>query len=322
MNNNDNYNIDVIIPTYNQGIFIVDAIKSVEAQTLKPKNIYIIDDGSTDDTSTVVSEYIKNSPIQIVYRQKENGGPNSARNMGLSLSNSDFVAFLDGDDKWHKDKLQEQIDIYKNTSFKRLGLVYSKYETINSKGSVNTEAINVAIDKNIRGSAFEKLLSGNKILGSASAVLIKREVFSEIGIFDENLRFGEDWDMWLRIAQKYDIDFADKALVSIRRHNTNQTNDRSKVFLGEIDFYNKWSDKIANSYPAPSRWADVIILNLVVLAIKKQNIFKFIKKINRKTRKFIFKKTFSSIFIYFIYFTIKKIFDIKNQIKIIKRYAK
>lgn len=322
MNNNDNYNIDVIIPTYNQGIFIVDAIKSVETQTLKPKTIYIIDDGSTDDTSTVVSEYIKTSSTPIVYKQKENGGPNSSRNMGLSLSNSEFVAFLDADDKWHKDKLQEQINTYKNTSFKKLGLVYSRYETINSKGEIDTLAQIVALDKEIRGYAYEKLLSGNRILGSASAVLIKKEVFSEVGIFDESLRFGEDWDMWLRIAQKYDIDFADKVLVSIRRHNTNQTNNRGKAFLGEIDFYNKWSNEIANLYPAPSRWADVIILNLVVLAIKKQNIFKFIKKINRKTRKFIFKKTFGSILLYFIYFVIKKIFDIQNQIKIIKRYAK
>jgi len=318
---NINNSIDVIIPTYNQGIFIVDAIKSIESQVLKPRYIYIIDDGSTDETPTIINNYMKISSIPIRYKQKENGGPNSARNMGLTLSDSDFVAFLDADDMWHKDKLQEQINVYKNTSFKKLGLVYTKYKTINTKGEIDNDAYDVTLDKNIRGNTYKKLLHGNKILGSASGVLIKKEVFSTVGLFDEKLRFGEDWDMWLRIAKEYDLDFVEKSLVYIRRHDTNQTNNKKNSFFGEIDFYNKWTNIIKNTYPAPSTWADTIVLNLIFQIIKKQNIFIFMSKIDTSTRKFIFKKTFGSIFIYSVYFMFKKIFDMKNQIHKIKKYV-
>src|SRR5574343_122865 len=132
--NENIYSIDAIIPTYNQSMFILDAIKSIENQTYKPLNIFIIDDGSNDDTFDIVNKYIPTSQIPIIYHKKENGGPNSARNFGLKLSKADFVAFLDSDDTWDKDKLSEQINLFEKSEFKNLGLVYANYSMMNKDG--------------------------------------------------------------------------------------------------------------------------------------------------------------------------------------------
>jgi len=74
--------------------------------------------------------------------------------------------------------------------------------------------------------------------------LAKREVFDVVGLFDENLKFGEDWDMWLRIAQQYEIDYVPEILVHIRRHGKSMTSNIEKNFIGELHFYRKWVEKI------------------------------------------------------------------------------
>ncbi len=232
---NQNKTIDVIIPLCNQGKFILDAIKSVEAQTLKPGNIFIIDDGSTDDGKEIIAKYKDLSVIPLTYIYKKNGGPNSARNIGVQLSNAYFLAFLDADDMWIEDKLEKQIEKFKSSIYENVGLVYTKYNLINSNNKKISGKI-VELDTDIQGNAYKSLQKANKILGSASSVLIKKEVFGTVGLFDENLKFAEDWDMWLRISKKYDIDFVDKILVSIRRHDKNNSKNILKKITGKIKF--------------------------------------------------------------------------------------
>lgn len=233
-----NKSIDVIIPVYNQGRFILDAIKSVESQTLKPNNIFVINDGSTDNTETVVLEYKDQCSIPLSYIRKDNSGPNSARNIGLKNSRADFVAFLDADDVWLEYKLKEQMNIFEQSNFRELGLVYGKYDTIDEKNNPSKDMV-LEIDQRFKGNAYSALLEENKILGSASCVLIKREVFDNVGLFDENLRFAEDWEMWLRISEKYTVDFSEKLLVHIRRHPLNTSSSRIRQIIGLFKFYKK-----------------------------------------------------------------------------------
>ncbi|MCC7160288.1 glycosyltransferase family 2 protein [Candidatus Nomurabacteria bacterium] len=228
--------IDVIIPVYNQGAFILEAIKSIERQTLKPKNIFIINDGSTDNTESVVLNYKDRSIIPITYIKKINAGPNSARNIGVKNSKADFLAFLDADDVWTEYKLEEQINIFTTSSFENLGLVYGRYDTIDINGKKSKDNV-IEIDPRYRGKAYNVLMEGNKILGSASCVMIKNEVFRNVGLFNENLRFAEDWEMWLRISEKYSIDYSEKVLVHIRRHPFNTSKNRLKQFIGLSKFY-------------------------------------------------------------------------------------
>lgn len=295
--------IDVIIPVYNGEEFILDAIKSVEAQTIKPNNIFIIDDGSTDNTANIIENYIKisNSPITFVH--KENGGPNSARNKGLSLSKTDYVAFLDADDTWIENKLEKQLEVFNTSTLSNLGLVYSDYNPINSNNNI-LDIRKIKIDKNFRGNAFKQVLSANKIIGSASSALIKREVFSVVGLFDEKLRFSEDWDMWIRISEKYDIDFSNEILVNIRTHKNNTTKNIYKNFLGEIDFFEKWTLKTETSQ-IPKEWRDRIIVQI----IRRLPKMDFIKKIKQRMSPTAFNKLFPNDITYFYMFSfvIKKI---------------
>lgn len=237
--------IDVIIPVYNQEAFILEAIKSVEKQTLKPTNIFIINDGSTDNTENLVLEHKKHSIIPITYIKKTNAGPNSARNIGVRNSKADFLAFLDADDVWAEYKLEEQINVFTKSNFENLGLVYGRYDTIDINGNKSKDNV-IEIDPRYRGKAYNILMKGNKILGSASCAMIKSEVFRVVGLFNENLRFAEDWEMWLRISEKYSIDYSEKILVHIRRHPFNTSNSRLKQFVGFSRFYLELLHKTKN----------------------------------------------------------------------------
>jgi glycosyltransferase involved in cell wall biosynthesis len=289
----NNKSIDVIIPVYNGEKFIIDAIKSVEAQSFKVNNIYIIDDGSTDNTASIIKDYKNRSNSPINYLYKENGGPNSARNKGVDLSRADFIAFLDGDDIWMENKLKKQIEVFQSTKYSKLGLVYSDYNPIDSRGNI-IDTKKIKIDERFRGNAFNTVLGSNKIIGSSSSVLIKREVFSNVGTFDENLRFSEDWDMWIRISEKYQIDYSNEILVNIRRHEKNTTNNIFNSFIGEIDFYNKWTILLGEKTP-PIEWKERIVYRLM-RSLPDTKLFKILKnKMPIKIREKILGKNFSYI---------------------------
>src|SRR3989344_2991098 len=255
--------IDVVIPAYNGENFILDALKSAINQTLPPHKIIIVDDGSTDKTNEMVSEYAKTSKINIEIIKKTNGGLSSARNAGIKASNAEFVAFLDADDMWDKEKLEKQLDVFQNTEFKNLGLVYCDYDLIKTNGEKDIESYKVPLDKKARGFVFKKILQTNKILSSSSGVLIKRNVFNIVGFFDENLRFAEDWDMWIRIAEKFEVDYRDEKLARIRRHEESMSRHIYKVFLGDINFFNKWVPKLRGQHLIPLEWSDKIIFRII-----------------------------------------------------------
>jgi len=256
--------IDVVIPVYNGEKFIMQALESVVNQTLSPRRIIVIDDGSTDNTNQIVTEYIKTSKIEIKIIKKENGGLSSARNRGVKESTSPFIAFLDADDTWEPNKLEEQLNIFITTEYKNLGLVYCNYDLIDTEGEKDLQSYKVPLNEKLQGNVFKELLKSNKILSSGSGVLIKREVFEKTGVFDENLKFGEDWDMWLRIAKMYEVSYSEKVLTHIRRHNRSMTSSKRKVFMGELAFYKKWIPIIKSSgYQIPIRWRIKVLYRLL-----------------------------------------------------------
>lgn len=253
------YTIDVIIPAYNAEAFIIDAIKSVEVQTYKPARIIVINDGSTDHTEDIVKSYT--SSIPLVYISQKNAGPNAARNTGLAQATAPFVAFLDADDRWEPVKLEKQIQLFEQNP--ALGLVYANYKNIGTNGMDRPDIPTVPIDPQMRGNVFTRLLERNMILGSSSNVLIKKSVFDAVGVFDETLRVGEDWDMWLRIAEQFPIDYINEVLVAIRRHVQNQTNNILHLIKQDCVFIEKWLPAIDGIYPIPPLWGDKIIFNII-----------------------------------------------------------
>lgn len=198
--------VSVIIPTHNRSAIISQTIDSVLAQSFTDFEIIVVDDGSTDNTASVLQEQYAQ---KLTYIRIENSGLPAARNTGIKAARGTYVAFIDDDDLWLPDKLQRQMTLMQNNP--SLGLVYCGCYKIGADGAVLSETRPAH-----RGALLEYLLRSNCIVGSASAVLVTHEVFSRAGYFDETLKACEDWDMWIRIARYYQIDFIDEPLVRLR----------------------------------------------------------------------------------------------------------
>ncbi|MFZ5437832.1 MAG: glycosyltransferase family 2 protein [Patescibacteria group bacterium] len=238
--------ISVIIPTFNNADFIGECIDSVLNQSLPPKEIIIVDDGSTDQTRKIVSEFSKKYPI-IKYIYQNNKGLSASRNTGIKKATGEYIAFLDSDDLWLGKKLEKQFAIFNKQNNKQLGLVYCDYEDIDQNGKKLINYPSFKTIKTLKGRIHSELASGNKISASGSGVLIRRECFDQVGLFDENLVAAEDWEMWLRISQKYLVDLVKEPLVLIRRHNNNMSSDKKRIIFGITGLAKKYQSLLDNN---------------------------------------------------------------------------
>ena len=192
--------ISVIIPTFNRADFLKKAIESVLSQTYQRFELIIIDDGSTDNTYEIVSEFKNN----VIYIKQENRGAAAARNTGIKRAKNKFLAFLDSDDCWDKEKLAIQMDeMEKNPSY----LVSHTQETWYRKGVLLNQKKK---HKKYHGYIFDKCLPLCAV--GMSTVMIKKELFERIGEFDENFPCCEDYDFWLRVSASHPFLFIDKPL--------------------------------------------------------------------------------------------------------------
>lgn len=193
--------VSVIIPTFNRAQFISRAIQSVLKQTFRDFELIIIDDGSTDNTR----EIIELNNYRIRYYFQENKGVSSARNLGIQVANGEYIAFLDSDDSWRKFKLTLQMAfLEQNPDYKICHtneIWYRNGKHLNQKKK----------HRKFSGWILEQLLP--LCIVSPSSVVIHREVFDKIGLFDETLPVCEDYDLWLRIGVLFPILFLDKPLI-------------------------------------------------------------------------------------------------------------
>ena len=219
----------VIIPTKDQSIYLEDSINSVLNQTISPREIILINDNSEDDTLQKSEIIFKNRNFKNfkILNNQVSLGPAKSRNIGIMNNKSEFVAFLDSDDYWEKTKIEEQFKKFEKPNFLNLGIVYTSHNfLINNKIRSNFNNSQIA---KYRGYLFYKLLTGNYVSGSCSSVLCKKEVFEICGNFSENKEdfYIEDWELWTRIAKKFNFDFVDKKLLTIRIHNKNRSSTTS-----------------------------------------------------------------------------------------------
>ena len=238
--------LDVIIPVYNGTPFVQRTLLGVINQTLSPTRIIIVNDGSTDSTLEEL-EKIKsqNHTANITIINKKNGGHSSATNEGIRASSSDYIALVDADDLWHPTKLEKQMSVFQNSTDPKLGIVYTDYLNIDLNDRPLPLFPTVKLDTTVKGRVFETLLKhGNLIIGSNSAVMMKRQVFLDHGFFDENLRCGEDWEMWIRLAQTYHFDFYPEILTYIRRHEGNLSNQKMLHCKSDLYIIHKWKEAV------------------------------------------------------------------------------
>jgi glycosyltransferase involved in cell wall biosynthesis len=237
--------IDVIVPVYNGALYICDCVSSVLSQTLKPRRIIVVDDGSTDGTVDVVSSLHKSDPSVLLHRMGGNFGVSAARNAGISLSDAPFIAFVDADDIWMPDKLALQMQVFK-TARQPVGFVHSSYFLIDEGGT--PLAHERGSPPLLSGNILSRLLrEGNVLSGSASSVLIKRDVLDAAGLFDEQLYYAEDLDLWLRLAAISAVGHTPEAVVGIRVHGgaaPYKGRDAIALFLQTITAYSRWEVRI------------------------------------------------------------------------------
>lgn len=209
--------VDVVIPSYNCSVYVGDAVRSALAQGNIVRSIFVIDDGSTDNTRDIIKA-LQDISSKVVYVKQKNRGLSAARNTGIKRATAPYIAFLDSDDVWHKGKLALQLERFRSSPYKNTGLVYCEYSDMDAEGKILPGYGSFRLHKEVRGNVRDHLLECNYATGSGSGVLVKRECFDVVGLFDEELHACEDWDMWMRIAQKYSFDYVNKSLVSLRRH--------------------------------------------------------------------------------------------------------
>ena len=189
--------VSVIIPSYNMAQFLPQAVDSALGQSYLNLEVLIVDDGSTDNTTEVVRRWEGDSRVR-VHRQS-NGGLSNARNSGIALSYAPFIALLDADDSWVPEKLSRQMPLFQGRP--EIGVVYSGYQRIDERG----QGLPTGPTSMHRGWVSGRLLIENFV--PASSVVVRRECFERFGRFDEALRTGEDYDMWLRLSAHYQFDF-------------------------------------------------------------------------------------------------------------------
>lgn len=192
--------ISVVIPTFNRSAFLKKAIGSVLSQSYQDFELIVIDDGSEDDTSRVVASFDSG----IKYIKQKNKGPAAARNLGIKNSKGEFIAFLDSDDWWNHSKLGIQFKAMQENPEYAIShteeVWYRNGELLNQKQK----------HRKHHGYIFDKCLPMCAV--SMSTVMARREIFDNVGLFDEGLPCCEDYDFWLRASVGHKLLLIDKPL--------------------------------------------------------------------------------------------------------------
>lgn len=215
--------VSVVIPTYNRALLINRAIQSVLSQTHQDFELIIVDDGSTDNTEEVLKG-LKDKRIKYVCLKENSGTSAVPRNVGIRESRGDYVAFLDSDDEWLPEKIEKQLNLFKEFRKKNLGLVGCNCWTINkTRGRILRRLPKYKNYQLFR----EDVLTGFPLYGIGSAALVKRKVIEKVGFFDERIKHGNLKDMIIRISRKYDFDLIEEPLLKIYSHQNSVTNNLS-----------------------------------------------------------------------------------------------
>ena len=198
--------VSVVMANYNYARYLRAAIDSVLGQTLADLELIVVDDGSTDDSRSIIETYLGDPRMRFL--PVDHLGQPRAKNAGIEQARAPLVAFLDADDIWRSDKLEKQTALFDRDPL--LGVVYSRRCLIDEDGRDLPER-HVRLH---RGNVLAEMFQDNFVCFSSAVV--RRLVFEHLGRFDPNLDLAIDFDFWLRVAGHYRFDFVDEPLVSYR----------------------------------------------------------------------------------------------------------
>jgi glycosyltransferase involved in cell wall biosynthesis len=229
--------VSAIIPVYNGAAFLAEAIESILRQAYEPLEIIVVDDGSTDDSAKVAGGF-----RNIRYVFQENSGPPAARNRGLKMAKGDVIAFLDADDLWPETKLARQLARLVNEP--SIEIIVGRKRIIQSSDVID-------------GRPKHESSSEPVISLDVGAALFRKSVFEKVGLFDETLRYQDDWDWFMRARElRVSMAMNQEVVLFYRRHEHNLTNRRElndhymmRMFKQSLDRRRQRNDGVAESLP-------------------------------------------------------------------------
>ncbi len=221
--------VSVIIPSFNRALLLRRAIDSVLRQTVQCSELIIVDDGSTDNTLELLNHLSTASRISFRIYHQENKGPAAARNFAVSNAEFPYIAFLDSDDHWHKDKLYKQYLTLAESSNYQISQTREKW--LRNGKHLNQKKKHIPQPGNIFDHCLQLCAVG------MSTVMMKKEIFDHVGLFDESLPCCEDYDLWLRISCRYPFLLIDEQLTVKEGGREDQVSSQYSLGMDQLRIY-------------------------------------------------------------------------------------
>lgn len=204
--------VSIIIPAYNAMTYLPETLESVLQQTFTDFEVLIVNDGSSDHILKWACGIVE-PRVKLI--SQENQGVSAARNTGITHTQGEYIAFLDADDLWESTKLEKQVRYLEENP--AIGLVHTWIILIDEQG----KSLGRVISSHAEGNAWKQVVEHNPI--QTSTVLVRRCCLETVGVFDQNVRSAEDWELWVRIASRYLLAVVKEPLVFYRLHSHNTT---------------------------------------------------------------------------------------------------
>lgn len=257
--------VSAVVPTYNRAHLIGRTIDSILSQSYPDLELIIVDDGSTDDTVSIVSTYTNKARFPVRYHKKENGGCSSARNMGVELATGDAIAFLDSDDEWLPETIENLVKTIEDTG---ADFVYSpSIVQINGKQFI----VYPAAFGHPELFAVEYFLTTRAY---ACSILYRKHIF-EVCRNDESLRYNEDSDFLQKVANSFKAAYLDTPTAVVHYHCANKSSNRVEINRALL----KSAENILKTYPtfrqqlaerADKRLSDIVANLAAELILEKR----------------------------------------------------
>lgn len=227
--------VSVIMPTFNRADFVCEAIESVLGQTYPNLELHVVDDGSTDETATLLKRYEQDERFH--YHYQENQGQAVARNHGLREAKGDFISFIDSDNIWVADCLEIQLAIIQQKP--DVDIVYGDLITINERG----EELHRRNMGRHSGAIAKYLIRDNSV--SHNTTLVRRACFDQLGGFNEQQRRADDYDLWLRFSARFKYLYVPEFFARYRVMENQISSDKDGRFSANKEIL----DRFHKSFP-------------------------------------------------------------------------
>lgn len=261
--------ISIIIPSYNCGLFVSDAIESVLVSNVDFYELIIVDDGSTDNTKELLIPYFLDGRIKYLFQK--NKGLSGARNTGINEAKGDFLVFLDADDLISPVKLEVQSKYLKDHP--EVDIVYSNSQWFVENDFNDTRPVQFPI---YEGDVLGQLIYGNFM--HVNSVMVRKDKVIESGLFDESLRELEDWDLWLRmVLSGCKVGFTLGILSKVRIRKGSMTSNQNKMDLTMVRVLQKTIQNLRPNHPIQMKAHHALLIYQLKAGDTKDYVFRVIR---------------------------------------------